>query len=184
MTAFDLTQILAIYGAVISTVSIVLALILGITELKRNTPRVKILKKEQTFIFADNLDSEPFIGIEIQNLGTVPITITGVGWMKKDGSRIQFLNQYLLSLPAELKPRKSITFYSACRRFSELKEIKELSHSFFQDELGEIWKRSISEKDKKDWSSRSGGYYLIEWDPTRHLWYPIQNTTPKNNSSP
>ncbi len=162
----NITTWLAIYGAVLSTVSITLGLVLGIRELRKYKPNVKLMKTNAVFTDSNGKVSESFISITAENHGLISITITGAGWFLKNKSRDQQLNPYLLTLPYELKPNKTVSFYYACRWFAEMKRVEEITGSFFQNELGKTWVIPVPKREKANWLSKKSEGYLVEWNPT------------------
>jgi hypothetical protein len=166
-----ITTIIAIYGAFLATVSFILSLILGISKLRKEYPKVKVKFSFGTIIDQDGKKSESLILFDAHNKREVPVIITGCGWLAQKGYKFQFINLYLLNLPQQLDAHRKITAYYACRWFREFKDKDKIIGFYFIDEEGHMWIVKVSNKQKQAWENAKNDGYLIEWDEKRNIYY-------------
>jgi len=175
------TNAVALYGAIIATISMFFSIILGIKELRKDQQKLKIKSSLGRIILDNNLQSESLIIIEGQNRGFVPVCINGVGWLLNDGTKLQILNPYLLKLPYDVNPRKNLIFYFPSRWFNSLSENNKIVGFYFKNEQGKMWKMKIFEKMKVLWSQSKNDGFLIEWNKETNSYNYKQNDQKKPN---
>lgn len=103
------TTILAIYGAVLSTFTLVVGLF---REWWRSRVRVTVTISFGWLHMVGRSNPDPAIDLTAVNRSTFPVMVTGVGFDAQDGSgTLNFLNPVLLrtQLPAKLEPLASLT---------------------------------------------------------------------------
>jgi hypothetical protein len=151
MTTLEiLTIILALYGAVLST-------ILGIHELRKGLPKLKVSASHGYTFDAKGSRSEPVIILKAENIGSGQIHLNGVGWLNHNRSKQQFTNPYPRGiLPKSLGERESLMTLYACRWFREKVKYDEVIGVFFQDETGKLWVGKVAKKDREMWSKSVG----------------------------
>ncbi len=170
----QLTQIIAIYGAFVATVSLVLSIVLGINELRRNQPKITVGVHSGRLLDDHEKNSEPMIMVDVVNHGQLDVTITGFGWLLKGGNKHMQIHPYLLTLPAKLNPRQTITVPFAYRWFRKFEDQYDVTAFFFQDATGNTWKRSVSKKQIKEWVTASvDGKFIVEWNENQGIWTTI-----------
>ena len=64
------TLIIAIYGALLATLSFILSVILGIHEISKLRPKLRVKASHARITYSDNKTSELLISIEAVNIGT------------------------------------------------------------------------------------------------------------------
>jgi hypothetical protein len=150
-----ITAIVAIYGAVLST-------IIAINELRKNRPKVKVSASIGRLYSSDGQPSEPVILIEAINIGTGVVALNGVGWLGKDGFKQHIIAPYPPRvLPVDLQERKLCTTAFACRWFCENIENSKVEAVYFQDQTGRKWISKIDEKQRELWlSAKNDGWKL------------------------
>ena len=168
---FDLTTAIAVYGAVLATLGFGLSIWLGIAELRRYRPRVKITASVGNLFDRNLVGSEQMILVEALNIGGGPLTITGVGWLLDNGRKAQFIRPYKLSFPVVLLERKKLTFYFPCRWLGIYKDFDRIVGAFFQDEMGNTWKCRIKKKKIRDWKETPVKGWLLDWDDNLQMFF-------------
>jgi len=168
-----LTTIIAVYGAILATLSFIASIWLGVVELNRHKQKVSVQATDMIARLYDELGapSESFIGIKAINVGEGPINIVGVGWLLSDNSFIQILNPYMLTLPTVLKERSSITFLFACRWLREMKYKDKIVGIFFKDEIDQIWKAKVTKRMLKKWINAKHEGWSVDWDKVSKNYY-------------
>lgn len=156
-----LTTIIAIYGAILATLSLILSIILAIIEVRRHMAQVVVSAKHGYITDNFGKSSEPVIIITAINKGNGSISITGVGWFLKDGGKKQFLQPYNLQLPYVLQERRSCSTVFPCRSFKSYSDNEDIKAAFFQDETGKIWKGNISRIQRNLWlNAKDHGWHI------------------------
>lgn len=166
------TSLLAMYGAVISTVSLLIALFLGLIEYRRERVHVKVEIDRGSVGFGDGLWSEPFILVKAVNSGKGGVKLNSFGFLLEGGRKHQLINLYTLELPAMLEERSSLTAYYAVRWFQETPERDEYIGAYFTDDTGKMWKGSLSPIERRkliELNTDSG--IKIEWSQKLELFY-------------
>ena len=148
---YTVTMAIAIYGAFLATLSFILSIILAIIEVRRHLPLVIVSVNQGVITDAIGKTSEPLIIMKAINRGSGSISLTGVGWYLRDGSKKQFMTPYLLQLPYLLPERRSCCTFFPCRAFRAYADNRQFKTAFFQDETGKIWKGKISRKKRMGW---------------------------------
>ncbi len=145
------TTFIAAYGAIVATLSLVFSIILGILEIKRHKPKVRVTANHGTIIDQIKGTSESLILMEAINSGSSKITISGAGWLMKNKHKLQFIDPYMMHLPYELEPGKKCTTFWPCRLFRDHENNKNIDAAFFNDETGKMWKGKVTRKQRKIW---------------------------------
>jgi hypothetical protein len=169
----EITAVVAIYGAVIATISLAASIWLGMVELNRQKSKIKI-HLGQGVLHNELGPSESFIVIDAVNTGGGVIIITSVGWITSDKKKLAHLKPYLLDLPFELEERRKCTFYLPARIYREIEERKKISKIFFADETGKVWTRKIPRKTLKIWETMDNKGWKIIWDDQLGIWYTVK----------
>ena len=141
------------YAAIVATISLIASGILGYLELKRRRPHLKVTATYGVLEEFGRGNSEPLIFLQAINDGAGPVSITGVGWLLKDGRKIQYTSPPNLSLNHVLPERRSATTYIPCRKYNQDNNRNLYKHPFFQDEMGAIWKGKVTRTERKLWES-------------------------------
>ncbi|MGD0707445.1 MAG: hypothetical protein ABSA51_03215 [Anaerolineaceae bacterium] len=160
----SLTTAIAVYGAVIATLSLIISTWLGILKLKSHKPNIKISLFYGNLFDANGEISEPLIIVEAINIGTGAITITSVGWLFYSKEKLVVIHPYKLILPIEVYERKKITFYFPCRWLNQVKDSDKITAVFFSDETNNTWKCKISKNKLKQWKNSPSEGWQIEWN--------------------
>jgi hypothetical protein len=145
------TTLIAAYGAVVATLSFILAIVLGILELKRHKPQLRVTATHGTIIDPIRGTSESLILMEAVNLGTNKVTLTAVGWLLNNKHKLQFTRPYMMQLPYELDPGKEVTTFWPCRLFQEHEDNESIVAVFFSDATGKMWKGKVERKQRRIW---------------------------------
>jgi len=161
---YNLTTAIAIYGATLATLGFLLSLWLGIIELRRNRPCVRVTASGGSLIDGNGVSSEYMILIEALNIGHGPLIITGVGWLLDNRRKLQYIKPYMLSFPVELLERKKITFSFPSRWLRKTKDVDRIIGAYFRDEMGNTWKCRIRKKRIRNWKNTPAKGWLLEWD--------------------
>jgi hypothetical protein len=150
-----LTIIVALYGAVVST-------ILAIHELRKGKPRLKVTASHGYLYNALGKPSEPVILMEALNIGSGSIPLNGVGWLNQDGSKQHIIVPYPVGiLPTDLAERKKLTEVYACRSFRENLDNAKVAALYFQDQSGKLWIAKVTPKEKRSWLDSKGDGWRI-----------------------
>ena len=89
-TAATASAVAAIAAAVGAAISAGVAAVAVYVQWRSNQPRVKVVG--QTAIFINDQGTSPtLVSIEVRNGGSLPITVTGVGYRLADGGRLAVL---------------------------------------------------------------------------------------------
>jgi len=170
-TSLVITTVIAVYGAIIATLSLIGSVVLGIIELRRTRPRLKVEARRATLM--DGLDepSEPFISVEAINVGKGSVRISSFGFYLRDKSKMHIIKPYLLDLPADVPEQRKVTTFYACRWYRELKSKEDIKGVYFQDETGKMWRKKFTKKQRSLWEESVSDGYLIEWDPSIRTFY-------------
>ncbi len=169
----EITTVVAVYGAVIATISLAASIWLGIVELNRHRSNISI-HLGQGVIQNEFGPSESFITIDAVNTGSGSIIITYVGWITSDKKKLTYLKPYLLDLPFKLEEKRKCTFYLPARLFREIEDKKKIKSIFFADETGKIWMRKIPRKARGIWETMDNKGWKIVWDDQLGIWYPVK----------
>jgi hypothetical protein len=165
------TIIIAVYGAVLATLSFVLSLVLGIKEMQKQFPRIKVKLTSGSLIDSDGKSSETLIIFEANNNGQFAVEITGCGWLALNREKYQFIKPYLLKLPYTLEPHRKIQTYFCCRWFRDLPYKEKINGIFFVDEVGNQWNLEINKMQLRQWETTESKGYLIEWNKNLQEFY-------------
>jgi len=141
------------YAAIVATISLIASGILGYLELRRHRPHLKVTATYGVLEESGRGNSEPLIFLQAINDGTGPVSITGLGWILKDGRKIYYTRPSNLSLTHVLPERRAATTYIPCRKYNEDTDRRLYKHPFFQDEMGTIWKGRILRRERKLWEA-------------------------------
>lgn len=171
-----ITIIIAVYGAVLATLGFVLSIVLGVNELRKERPKIKVKSSFGSLIDSDGKSSELLILFEAHNTSLVPIIITGCGWLGERGKKYQFIKPYLLELPMRLTSRRKVTAYYACRWFRDYKDKDKVIGFYFADEESNIWKAKVSKKQKQSWEKANNNGYLIEWNKDMQSFFRVNRS--------
>ena len=174
------TTAVAVYGALVATLSLAASIWLGFAELNRHKPRLKIIPNTGVLVDAAGHNSEPLVLVEAINIGAGRLRITGVGWSLTKGRKHQFINPYLLTVPFDLEARRKATFYFACRWLREKEDKDQIVGAFFQDETGKVWKCRTRKKKIRAWAAMTSNGWRIRFDPDIQMYVRQDSeTSPK-----
>ena len=163
MTTVELTTlIIAIYGAILGTISLAASIALGIAEFKRNRPNLRVEARHARIVDRSKGNSEPLISLDAINTSQRAITLTCVGWLttnKKE--RLQILSPYYLTFPIPLPEGKSCSAFVPCRIFKQNAQANCIIGLYFKDKTGKEWRGKVSRKDREMWiQAASDGWRL------------------------
>ena len=80
------TTIIAVYGAVLGTISLITSVVLGIIEIKRYKPKLKVAVSYGVITDGRGHSSEPLMLIKALNIGHGKIVLQTFGFLLKDKS--------------------------------------------------------------------------------------------------
>lgn len=172
---FDLTTAIAVYGAILATFGFGLSLWLGITELRRHRPRIRVTVSEGSLLDENWVGSEHMIFVEALNVGAGSLTITGVGWLLDNRHKLQIIKPYRLSFPVQLNERMKLTFSFPCRGLGKLKDVDHIVGAYFKDEMGNTWRCRIKKKKIRDWRKVPVKGWLLQWDADLQMYFRQEN---------
>ena len=156
------TVLIASYGAIIATVSLIISIILAIFELRRHRPRVKVTASHGIILDQIKGSSEPLIFMEAINIGSGTITISGVGWLLSNGGKLAFTAPQEMTLPTELEEGKRVATYWRCKDFQNYKDNVNIKAAYFKDETGKLWKGKIKKEERNRWlKARNEGWKVF-----------------------
>lgn len=148
--------ILSIYGAILST-------ILAIHEIRKGKPNLNVCARHGYLYDGYGKPSEPVILMEAINSGSGSISLNGVGWMNRDGSKQHLTNSYPEGiLPMVLDERRKCTTAYACRWFRKIIDHDKVKGLYFQDETGKLWYSKVSKKVIKTWLNSTGEGWRLD----------------------
>jgi len=171
------TTVIAVYGAVVATLGFVLSIVLGIHELRRERPRVRVTLDTGHLANIGKINSEPLILVEAVNTGKGDVLLENFGFLLKGGSKQVIIRPYMIELPFNLEERRRLTAYYACRWFRENKANDKIVAAFFKDVTGAMWKAKITSKMRRRTLDAPDTGYLIEWSPELMAYYPKERPT-------
>jgi hypothetical protein len=171
ISQLDLTAAIATYGAVVATLSLAASIWLGLAELNRHKPRLKVIPNTGVLVDGMDRNSEPLVLVEAINTGSGKLRITGVGFTLTKGRKQQFMRPYLLTVPFDVEERRKATLYYACRWLRDKEDTAEITGAFFQDETGKVWKCRLRKKTLRRWAAKTSKGWLIQWDPQLHAFF-------------
>ena len=166
-----ITTAVAVYGALVATFSLAASIWLGIAELNRHKPRLKVAPNTGVLVDAMERNSEPLILVEAINTGAGKLRITGVGFTLTKGRKHQFIRPYLLTVPFDLEERRKATLYYACRWLRDKEDKDQITGGFFRDETGKDWKCRIRKKTIRAWADMTSDGWMIQWDPQLQMFF-------------
>jgi hypothetical protein len=166
-----ITTIIAVYGAVLATIGFALSLFLGINELRRHQPRVRVTVSIGNLINPGVSHSEPLILVEAINTGQGTVVLEMFGFLLRDKSKQVILQPYWIQLPHALQERKRLTAFYACRWFREDKKSDQIIAAYFKDETGTMWKGKITRHTRRAILQAPDTGYLIQWSPSTQSYY-------------
>ena len=169
----DITTAVAVYGAIIATISLSASIWLGIAELSRHKSRISI-RLGQGVMHNEQGPSESFIIVDAVNTGSGSIILTSIGWITSNKKKLSYLNPYLLTLPFELEEKRKCTFYLPARLYREIEGRKKIKAVFFTDEAGKTWTRRVPQKTLRIWDTMDNKGWKIVWDDQLKIWYPVE----------
>lgn len=158
------TICIALYGAFLST-------LLGIYELNKNKPSIKLSFSTGSLIEKDMRSSELMIILSALNKGQTKIVLTGCGWTSSDKHKYHIAFPCLITFPYVLEPHRKADVYFACRWFKDLPDKEKINGIYFEDEEGNTWRKRIRKKDKVSWEKTHSQGYLIEFDYDQKIFY-------------
>lgn len=141
-----LTTILAIWGAVLSTI----ALIWNILRDRKDRQNVEI--RVAPVILSDDPTEEEFLGTTITNTGRRPVTIIGVGARRRGKKGLILLGDVNQGFPKRLDEHERYVVLT--RNFELLQELlleEEITEFWAEDSTGKHWK--LSRKGLKELNS-------------------------------
>jgi hypothetical protein len=142
----NLTLIIALLG-------LSLSICLAINEINKGKPKIRLSLRQGYFIDENKKNSEPMIDIEAVNVGSGPLIIASVGWLRKDGSSYSITKPIDVELPHELEERHRISIQYACRGFRDDPARDKIISAFVRDETGKTWKTRIKNNSRRAWET-------------------------------
>ncbi|UZE93095.1 MAG: hypothetical protein IB617_02960 [Candidatus Nealsonbacteria bacterium] len=140
-------DIIAWYGAVVATISLISSIILGAITLLRDRASIKVKISHGFLIYGNQVDKNLYIFLEAVNKGRRPVTLKSAGFNLKNGHNIVFAKPK--ELPIELTEGKS------CQEWFSKKKIKQdcqkmkttIKYAWFKDATGRVYKKKYKLKD-------------------------------------
>ncbi len=150
-----ITILIAIYGAVLST-------ILAILEIRRRRPEIRI-SAIHGYVFDVGIPSEPVIVIEAVNEGAGPIYLSSMGFLQEGDERYAIYEPYPRGiLPSDLNERRKLTTVFACRWYRDRLDPSIVTGVYFRDETGREWRKEVDKEERDFWESSYGDGWLLE----------------------
>ncbi|MCW5877670.1 MAG: hypothetical protein KIS80_02230 [Anaerolineales bacterium] len=115
----EVTIYIAVYGAIVATLSFVLSLVLGVHKLNQNKPKIRMSFDVARLTSPSGKQSEPLINVKIVNKGSAKVIVNSCGWLRKDKSNAFVLNPYRVDFPCTLEPGNSLSIRLPIRDFIE-----------------------------------------------------------------
>jgi hypothetical protein len=139
-------NIVAWYGAIIATLSIILAFL----NYFRDRTKIKVKISQGFFAYGDHLGREVNVFIEAMNIGRRPVTLTGAGLTLKNGKQMFVIRPELISFPYELQEGKSVQVsLNKNEIFQEAKkENSKISYAWYRVATDKIYKAKFRMKNK------------------------------------
>ena len=145
----ELTAILAIWGASLSTLTAMIRII----EFFRNRTRIVVRARTAVFDSGTGLQSKPVICIEIINKGSKPVVLSSLGWLQKNKRRLAFQENPGLKLPHILEPGRSTETYRLLEWFrtTSSSEVENITGVYVKDQTDKDWIGKIKGRQKQNW---------------------------------
>ncbi len=178
VTTDTITLIIAVYGAVLGTLSLLASIFLGVAEFKRNRPNMRVTATTASLTNALGKWSESLVCLTASNIGQRSITLTSVGFLLPTKDKMQMLTPYhpetptKTGLPAEIVEGKSFAVFYPCRIFREIQDINKINAVYFGDQTGKMWTRKVSRHDRDTWLGIESKGWRLEWNPEMRVWIP------------
>jgi len=139
-------NVVAWYGAIIATFSIILAFL----NYFRDRTKIKVKISQGFFTYGNNLGKEVNIFIEAMNVGRHPVTLTGAGLTLKNGKQMFVIRPELISFPYELQEGKSVQVsLDRNETFQEAeKENSKISYAWYRVATDKVYKAKFRMKNK------------------------------------
>jgi hypothetical protein len=143
--AFTLTisaDVIAWYGAVVATISAIWS---GLSYFRdKSKVRVRIA---QGFAMYPS-DTRQIFLLEAVNHGRRPCTLTGAGFLLKDGAKIAIYRPETITFPYELHEGKAVTISIEKSEMVEQMEKRSssITHAYYQDATGKTFRIRVSKK--------------------------------------
>jgi len=145
-----INMVVAMYGAIVATASLVIAGILGVIEYRRSQPQVKVrLTPFQIWNKnprSRNNSEEKYISINVANLGARPITVTSFNFLSKQ-KEILTLPDYLVE-PFKLNDGESHDILIPIHSLADKGLLNLLWKVRVTDATGKVWVTNFPKKDK------------------------------------
>lgn len=140
-------NIVAWYGAIISTISILLAFM----NYFRDKAKIQLKISQGLFAYGSHLGDEIKIFIEIINKGRRPVTLTGAGLTLRNGKNMFILKSEIMNFPFELLEGKSTQIaFNKTEVFEESKkENSQISYAWYKSATGKTYKIKFPYKNEK-----------------------------------
>jgi len=139
-------SVVAWYGAIVATISVIASAILGTITLLRDRASIKIKISHGFLVHGPNLSDDLYIFIEASNKGRRPVTLTSVGFKLKNGNNIVFTEPR--ELPKELTEGKSYQEWVNKKAIEEdCQKLKTtIRYAWFKDATGKVYKKKYKLK--------------------------------------
>ena len=140
--------VIAMYGAIVATASAVAAVILGMIELRRGKPQLKVrISTLQSFDSKTERISKRSVSVGVANVGTRPITITSQGFITRQGNHLVIPECLPPAFVLEDGQSKDILYPVAI--FADESFFKDVAAVWVADGTGKPWKTRITRRHKK-----------------------------------
>jgi len=140
--------VIALYGAVVATASAFAAVILGMIELRRGKPELKVrISTLQSFDSKTERISRRYVSVRVANAGTRPLTITSQGFITHQGNYLVILEYLPPAFVLEDGQSKDILYPVAI--FADESFFKDVAAVWVADGTGKSWKTQITRRHKR-----------------------------------
>jgi hypothetical protein len=161
---FWITTAIAIYGAAVATW-------LGVIEVLRNQPRIKIYAEQGYCFDTGDKASEPVIFVEAVNIGSKSVNISSGGWLCTGGEKIALMKPYMMRLPYKLDGQRKCLFGYAVSWFNNSNLREKVVGVYFRDEVGRQWKYKVTEAQRNKWLNMVGDGWRLETNSEPPAYY-------------
>ena len=141
--------VIAVYGAIVATASAVVAAFLGIAELRRNQPRLRVTTSTlQIYNPRTDKPGEAFLAISLANIGSRPINVRSYSFIDRR-KHIIVLPDFMMK-PVTLEDGQAHDFPIPVNVLAAKRFVKDIIAIRVMDSTGKAWIRKVP-KAHKQW---------------------------------